>query len=124
MKSPAAPVETLLALKRHETPPAGYWQDFLHEFHRTCGQNQTPKPARFQRVIGWAFATRTGKCACAAALVYGAVTLVFLVHRDAQVKPGTPVPVKFEMLPTPILELPKELKPVAPLRNRRDGEIF
>jgi hypothetical protein len=27
-------LENLLALKRHERPEAGYWQDFLAEFHQ------------------------------------------------------------------------------------------
>jgi hypothetical protein len=47
----AARLQQLLALKRHEQPPTGYFDNFLDEFHHRLAVANAPKPNWWDRFI-------------------------------------------------------------------------
>jgi anti-sigma factor RsiW len=46
-----ARLQRLLALKRHEQPPAGYFNNFLGEFHQRLALANAPRPSWWDRFI-------------------------------------------------------------------------
>lgn len=110
MKPPPGPLENLLALKRHETPPEGYWQDFLCEHHQLRRQHALESHG----FIAWFGRTARGikamggtKWAYGAGLAYATATIAFiLLPRGVETEPPLPAPVKFEVVsPPPLLQL-------------------
>lgn len=105
MKPTIEQIGDLLALKRHERPDEGYWQNFICEFHQNQ-REQAVKTTRlthiFSQANAWISEVGPSKWAYGAGLAYAAVTVAFfLVPREA-VKPSTPVtPVNFQVVPTP-----------------------
>lgn len=105
MKPTVEQIGDLLALKRHERPEEGYWQDFICEFHK----NQREQAVKTSTLTGWfsglgSWFSEMGpsKWAYGAGLAYAAVTVAFfLIPREAT-KPTTPTtPVNFQVVPAP-----------------------
>ena len=101
MKPTAEEIGTLLALKRHERPEEGYFDDFLREFH----QRRRVEEARQQGWSGWwrkasAWVSDLGaaKWAYAGGLAYAAVAAFMLVvPRGQEVVPSAATPVSHEI---------------------------
>jgi hypothetical protein len=75
-------LQRLLALKRHEQPPPGYFENFLHEFHQRLAAAEHP-PTLWERLRGsaallrpatWQFGL-TGACAIGLIAILGWVGL-------------------------------------------------
>jgi len=111
-KSPLKPtveqIGELLALRREERPDAGYWQDFLCEFH----QKQREEAAGhlglagiFGRAAAWFSDIGPSKWGYGAGLAYASVAVVALLFpKDPGVERMTPIPVGFQMAPSAILQ--------------------
>ena len=91
-------IGTLLRLKRHEQPPPGYFDDFLHEFHRRQRAELLRQPAwkvALQRVHDFMFelnvsALSSSRAAVAAVVVCAAV-LSLKVYQTPGDSEGTPL---------------------------------
>jgi hypothetical protein len=98
-------LENLLALKRHEHPEEGYWQDFLCEFHhRQRGQAavRTGLANRLSRVSTWFADQGPSKWAYGAGLAYATVTIAFfLMPKGAELENAPVSPVNYQVLPSP-----------------------
>jgi anti-sigma factor RsiW len=46
-----AKLQRLIALKRHEQPPAGYFENFLNEFHQRLAEANAPRPTLWSRLV-------------------------------------------------------------------------
>lgn len=105
MKPTVEQLETLLALKRDERPEDGYWQGFVCEFHQRQREQalaRTGLSGLRLRLGDWMKALKPMEWAYGAGIAYAAVTVAFLMMpRDAGVERATPVPVKYEVLPSP-----------------------
>jgi hypothetical protein len=90
-------IENLLALKRHELPEEGYWQDFLGEFHQRQRQRAVSNSGfagLWNRATAWFAGVRPTGWVYGAGLAYATVTIALLViPREAGVEqaPATPV---------------------------------
>jgi len=98
-------LENLLALKRHERPEEGYWQDFLCEFHHRQREQAAVKSGLagfFGRVSTWISDLGPSKWAYGAGLAYATVTVAFfLMPKGVEVENTAPSPVNYQVVPTP-----------------------
>lgn len=114
----------MLALKRHERPEEGYWQDFLRDFH----QRRRAEVLRGKGVTGWweratAWFKESGsaKWAYATGLAYAVVMLVlpFLPRKaDTGLPPMMPVKHQVIQAPEPV---PVPPAPIAPAPAVQDA---
>lgn len=105
MKPSVEQLGELLALKRHERPEEGYWQDFLCEFHQTQREQAVKKSGLTSflgRVSVWFSDLGPSKWAYGGGLAYASVAAVMLLTpRDVE-KESTPVsPVSYQVVPAP-----------------------
>ena len=127
MKPSAGQLESLLALKRHERPEEGYWQDFLCEFHQHQREQATVKSgfsAWFGRVSEKLSEMKSSKWAYGAGLAYATVTVAFfLMPKSETLKQVPTTPVNYQVVPTavsPIQQL--EQLDLSPTTQGRAGE--
>jgi hypothetical protein len=97
-------LENLLALKRHELPEDGYWQDFLREFHHRQRQQAVAASGlsgMFTRVSAWfSDLGSSSRWAYGAGLAYAAVTIAFfLIPRGVEVENAPAAPVNYQVVP-------------------------
>jgi hypothetical protein len=96
-------IENLLALKRHERPEEGYWQDFLCEFHQRQREQAAKKSgiADFVgRISAWFADLGPSKWAYGAGLAYATATVVFfLTPKGVDVQHAPASPVNFQVVP-------------------------
>jgi hypothetical protein len=95
----------LLALKRHERPEEGYWQDFICEFHQNQREQAVKKSSLtnfFSQASAWFSDIGPSKWAYGAGLAYAAVTVAFFLVPREPAKQNMPVtPVNFQVVPAP-----------------------
>lgn len=105
MKPTIEQIGTLLALKRHERPEEGYWQDFLCEFHQKQREQAVKKSGLthfFNQAGAWFSDLGPSKWAYGAGLAYAALTVAFFVVPREAATPNTPVtPVNLQVIPAP-----------------------
>lgn len=105
MKPSVEQLENLLALKRHERPEEGYWQDFLCEFHHRQREQAVVKSGLmdfFGKATTWFSDQGPSKWAYGAGLAYATVTVaLFLMPKGVEVVNTAPAPVKYEIKQTP-----------------------
>lgn len=105
MKPSVEQIGNLLALKRHERPEDGYWQDFLCEFHQTQREQAVKKSGLmsfYGRVSGWFSDLGPSKWAYGAGLAYATVTVAFfLTPRGVEVENTPAAPVNYQVVPAP-----------------------
>jgi hypothetical protein len=98
-------LENLLALKRHERPEEGYWQDFLCEFHHRQREQAAVKSGLsgfFSRVSDWFADLGPSKWAYGAGLAYATVTVAFfLMPKGVDVESSPASPVNYQVVPPP-----------------------
>ena len=105
MKPSVEQIGSLLALKRHERPEEGYWQDFLCEFHQNQREQAVKKNGLMNfagRVSGWFSDFGPSKWAYGAGLAYATVTVAFfLTPRAVDVEKTPTAPVNYQVVPAP-----------------------
>lgn len=105
MKPSVEQIGSLLALKRHERPEDGYWQDFLCDFHQSQREQAVRKsgPMSFVgRLSGWFSDLGPSKWAYGAGLAYATVTVAFfLTPRGVDVEKTPAAPVNYQVVPAP-----------------------
>jgi hypothetical protein len=124
VKPKVEPIANLLALKRHERPEKGYWEDFLSEFHQR--QSETPEAVSgavspSQRLNLWFDQLGPSKWAYAAGIAYAVATIVFFLAPRQVDEENTPASsVKFQIVPAPApVPTPRVTQPRhEPNRNR------
>ncbi|MCA1659530.1 MAG: hypothetical protein LC642_03175, partial [Verrucomicrobiaceae bacterium] len=101
-------IATLLRLKRHEQPPPGYFDNFLHEFHRRQRAELLKQPVwriALQRVHDFMFElnvpTLTSFPAAATALVILAAVISLKVSQTPDVENAGAVAVAVAEQPAP-----------------------
>ncbi len=100
-------IQKLLRLKRYETPPEGYFEDFLMEFQRrqrTELMRTSVSQLIWDRAMGWFDSVRVPAMAYAAILVLGVgATAVILTGMDGQVAGSASIAANSEsqVLPAP-----------------------
>ena len=103
MKPSVEEIGSLLALKRHERPEEGYFDDFLREFHQRRREEEALKagPAGWIRWASAWFSNLGGsKWAYGIGLAYATVAAAFLLAPNAsQEQPAAPVPVNYKVAP-------------------------
>jgi hypothetical protein len=94
-------LESLLALKRHERPEEGYWQDFLCEFHHRQREQAAMKSGLagwFSRFSTWLSDVGPSKWAYGAGLAYASVAAVaLLMPKGVDYENTAPQPVRYEV---------------------------
>lgn len=92
MKPSAEQIGNLLALKRHERPEEGFFDDFLREFHQRRRAEETQQRGVvgwWKRTSEWISGLGASRWAYGAGLAYAAVISVFLLAPNGgQVQPG------------------------------------
>jgi hypothetical protein len=98
----------LLRLKRHEQPPPGYYENFLHEFHRRQRAELLRQPLwriALQRAHDFMFQVNMGSLtsypAGAAAVLVCAAVLTLNVYRTPDMNSGATVAI-VQQQPTPV----------------------
>ncbi len=103
MKPSVEEIGALLALKRHERPEEGYFDDFLREFHQRRREEEALKssPAGWlRRLSAWFSNLGASRWAYGAGLAYATVTAMFLLVPDAAPEQAAPpVPVHYKVAP-------------------------
>lgn len=103
MKPSVEQLENLLALKRHERPEEGYWQDFLCEFHQRQREQAVVKSGLvnfYSRVSAWFADLGPSKWAYGAGLAYATVTVAFfLMPKGVEVRNAPASPVNYQVVP-------------------------
>ncbi|TAE76640.1 MAG: hypothetical protein EAZ65_06100 [Verrucomicrobia bacterium] len=93
MKPTVEQLETLLALKRHERPEEGYFDDFLREFHQRRREEELMKSGfvgRWRQLCQWFSDQGAARWAYGAGLAYAAVMISFLLTPDASQGDSSP----------------------------------
>ena len=127
MKPSVEQIGNLLALKRHERPEDGYWQDFLCEFHQSQREQSVKKTGLMSFggwVSGWFSDFGPSKWAYGAGVAYAAVTVAFfLTPPKAGVENSPVAPVNYQVVPAPApaVEQLKQLD-LSPLTQGNAGE--
>lgn len=110
MKPTVEEIGSLLALKRHERPEEGYFDDFLREFHQRRRAEESLKrgPAGWwKQASDWISSLGASKWAYGGGLAYAAVAAFFLLapkSPDIQQAPSS-TPVAHEVKATaPVVE--------------------
>ena len=105
MKPTVEQLENLLALKRHERPEEGYWQDFLCEFHQRQRERAVKKVSVagwLSRVSEWLAEQGPSKWAYGAGMAYAAATIAFfLIPRGVELEHTPAAPVNYQVVPAP-----------------------
>ncbi|MEO5714838.1 MAG: hypothetical protein ABIT37_15265 [Luteolibacter sp.] len=105
MKPSVEQIGSLLALKRHERPEDGYWQDFLCDFHQNQREQAVRKSGLMNfvgRISGWFSDIGPSKWAYGAGLAYATVTVAFfLTPPKAGVEKTPTAPVNYQVVPAP-----------------------
>ena len=105
MKPSVEQIGNLLALKRHERPEDGYWQDFLCEFHQAQREQAVRKSGLMNfagRVSDWFSDLGPSKWAYGAGLAYATVTVAFfLMPHGVDVEKTPAAPVNYQVVPAP-----------------------
>ncbi|MBC7980095.1 MAG: hypothetical protein H7Y36_05985 [Armatimonadetes bacterium] len=113
MKPSVEQISNLLAQRCNQHPEAGYWQDFLREFHHNQRQESISRSvpaAFFNRISFWFAEISPSKWAYGAGLAYATATIAFfLVPREAEIAPMQTTPVNHQVLPAPALEQLEQL---------------
>lgn len=103
MKPTVEQIENLLALKRHELPEEGYWQDFLCEFHHRQRERAVATGglrAMIDGVSSWFGDFRASRLLYGAGLAYAAATVAFImIPRGAEVTDIPASPVNYQVIP-------------------------
>lgn len=103
MKPSVEEIGSLLALKRHERPEEGYFDDFLREFHQRRREEEALKtgPAGWlRRASAWFSNLGASRWAYGAGLAYATVMALFLLAPDtAPVQSAPSVPVNYKVAP-------------------------
>lgn len=103
MKPSVEEIGSLLALKRHERPEEGYFDDFLREFHQRRREEEALKSGPsgwMRRASVWISSLGASKWAYGAGLAYATIMALFLLAPDnAQVQSAPSVPVKYQVAP-------------------------
>ena len=101
MKPTVEEIGTLLALKRHERPEDGYFDDFLREFHqrrRAEEVQQRGLAGWWRKASAWFSDLGASKWAYAGGLAYATVAALWItVPRDQEVIPTGVTPVSHEV---------------------------
>lgn len=82
MKPTVEDIGNLLALKRHERPEEGYFDDFLREFHHRRRVEETERSGLsgwWKKTAAWFSDLGASKWAYGGGLAYAAVTALFLL---------------------------------------------
>lgn len=115
MKPTVEQIESLLALKRHERPGEGYFEDFLVEFHRRRREEEaalTGVSGWWKKATRWISEVGSAKWAYGLGAAYAAIAAVFLLSPETteiQPMPVAPVDFKVEPMATEVLEQLEEL---------------
>lgn len=94
MKPTVEEIGSLLALKRHERPEEGYFDDFLREFHQRRRAEEVSKKGVagwWKQTSGWFSNLGGSKWAYGACLAYASAAVLFLLvpkGPDAQQLPS------------------------------------
>lgn len=103
MKPTAEEIGTLLALKRHERPEDGFFDDFLREFHqrrRAEEAGQRGWSGWWRKASAWFSDLGASKWAYAGGLAYAAVAgLMLTVPRGQDIQPSPATNVSHEVKP-------------------------
>ena len=103
MKPSVEQIGNLLALKRHEGPESGYWQNFLCEFHQARREPAVRKCGLMSlcgRVSGGLSELGPSKWAYGAGLAYATVTVAFFLKpRGIDVEKTPATPVNYQVVP-------------------------
>lgn len=106
VKPTAEQIGALLALKANERPEAGYWQDFLCEFHqkqREQAVRTTGLRAWYNQAAGWFSDLGPSKWAYGMGVAYAAATAAFILTPREAMKENVPVsPVNYQVVPASI----------------------
>lgn len=120
MKPTPEEIGNLLALKRHERPPEGYMEDFLHEFHQRRRRETVERAESlpwWKRVGEWFGDQGLAKWAYGAGLAYAAAMAVALmVPQSNPAESPAPQPVHRT------IESPSQLEELD-LRSDAEGEL-
>jgi len=116
--TPEEKVQKLIALKRYETPPEGYFDNFLTEFQERRA-DESNKPGLWkrtsERVTNFFRDLGGSRWIIGGGLAYAAVTVVFLIWQGRPaVAPSTPktAPASYEAKPVQPSRAVKPVKPV------------
>ncbi len=128
MKPTVEQIGELLALRRDVRPEAGYWQDFLCEFH----QKQREEAVRssgiaglFGRVSAWFADIGPTKWGYGAGLAYATVTMAFILPPSRVIKEGTSgIPVSYQVPSAMVIPPIQQLNQLdlSPLTQGMTGE--
>jgi hypothetical protein len=102
-------IGSLLALKRHERPEEGYFDDFLREFHQRRRAEESMKrgPAGWwKQASEWVSNLGASKWAYGGGMAYAAIAAVWLLApRGADTQPPPAINVGHEVkAPAPVVE--------------------
>lgn len=128
MKPSIEQLESLLATRRDESAPDGYWEDFLREFHhrqRLQEVRQSGVAACFARISDWISELGPAKWAYGAGAVYAAAAIAFLLTpRGVDVENHHPVPVGHEIISGPAMEQLDELDLNPSIQGNSGEQVF
>ena len=97
MKPTVQQVQNLLALKRHESPPEGYMEDFLREFHHRRVEEAVlggSSVGLWGRLRAWFAEPGFARWAYGAGVAYAVfLAVVLMVPREVEVSPVASEPI-------------------------------
>ncbi len=91
--TPEEKVQKLIALKRYEQPPEGYFDDFLSEFQQRQREELLQRSAislGWERFLTWFSEVGWSKWILGGGLAYAALMLVFVIVKGKPVAPAPP----------------------------------
>ncbi len=103
MKPSVEQIGNLLALKRHDAPEEGYWEDFLREFHQRQRMHAVRKsaPLAFAARVGeWVSSLGSSKWAYGAGIAYASIAITMILNPREPGKESMPVSsVNYQVVP-------------------------